>query len=374
MRWARKPPIFSMLTSPSDQPMVSAAYFDGRSARPHPVTLTLDGDMLALTGKAVSRRDSLRTLRVSEPMGAAPRLISYSDGGHCEVRDHQGLRVLLAAGGHRDSLVVRLQDHWRAAAAAVLLTVATLAAGYVWVLPALSESIAMRTPEPVMAQLGKSSLDVLDRVALGPSKLPGSRQQQIREAFGLLVMPAGDVKAAHRIQFREGRGIGANALALPDGTIVVTDELVKLAADDEEIHAVLAHELGHISRRHSLRMLIQGSIVAFVVSWYIGDVSSVAAGLPTLLLQASYSREHEAESDRYAAAMLRANGISPKRLGDMLQKLERAHRKKGDGRHESAETGTGTGTETDGRKEGAFNDYFATHPGTSERIRALGSL
>lgn len=370
MRWARKPPTCSMLTSPSDQPTVSAAYFDGRSARPHPVTLTLDGGMLTLTGKSISRRDSLATLRVSEPMGAAPRLINYPDGGHCEVRDHPGLRALLAASGHRDGVVVRLQDHWRAAAAAVLLTVATLAAGYVWGLPALSESIAMRTPEPVMAQLGKSTLDVLDRVALGPSKLTGSRQQQLREGFGRLVIPAEDIKAAYRILFREGRGIGANALALPDGTIVVTDELVKLAADDEEILAVLAHELGHISRRHSLRMLIQGSIVAFVVSWYIGDVSSVAAGLPTLLLQASYSREHEAESDRYAAAMLRANGISPKRLGDMLQKLELAHRKTGDGRHQSARTET----EKDARREGAFNDYFATHPGTSERIRALGSL
>jgi Zn-dependent protease with chaperone function len=357
-----------MLTSPSESRAIAAAYFDGRSARPHPVTLTLEGDMLALSGEAVSRRDPLATLRVSEPMGAAPRLISYPDGGHCEVRDHQGLRALLAASGHRDSVVVRLQDHWRAAAAAVLMIVAALAAGYVWGLPALSEWIAMRAPEPVMAQLGKSTLDVLDRAAFGPSELPEPRQQQLREAFGRLVLPAGDAKAAHRILFREGRGMGANALALPDGTIVVTDELVKLAADGEEILAVLAHELGHISRRHSLRMLIQGSIVAFVVSWYIGDVSSVAAGLPTLLLQAGYSREHEAESDRYAAAMLKANGISPKRLGDMLQKLERAHRRTGDGKHESA------GTDADSRREGAFNDYFATHPGTAERIRTLGSL
>lgn len=225
----------------------------------------------------------------------------------------------------------------------------------------------LHTPEPVLAQLGKSTMNVLDRAVMEPSALPEMRQQQLSAAFERLVVPGG-AKPRYRILFRKGEGIGANALALPDGTIVMTDELVKLATDDEEILAVLAHELGHISRRHSLRMLIQGSIVAFVVSWYIGDVSSVAAGLPTLLLQASYSREHEAESDRYAAAMLRANGISPKRLGDMLQKLERAHRKTGDGKHEPA------GAETGSRREGALNDYFATHPGTAERIRALGSF
>lgn len=50
--------------------------------------------------------------------------------------------------------------------------------------------------------------------------------------------------------------IGANAFALPDGTLVVTDELVELAGDnDDEVLAVLAHELGHIHERHGLRLL-----------------------------------------------------------------------------------------------------------------------
>lgn len=347
-----------MSTSPSDALTVAADYFDGLSTRPHRVTLTLSGDALVLDGETVMRREPLAALRISEPLGAAPRLITFPDGAHCEVRDHQKLGALLRASGYRDSWVVHLQEYWRAAAASVAITVAVLAAGYVWGLPALAGALADRMPEAALVQLGSGTLQVLDRAVLEPTQLPQPRQRALQTRFDRLVSPPGGIRATHHVVFRKGSGIGANALALPDGTIVLTDELVTLAEDDEEILAVLAHELGHLERRHSLRMLIQGSLVAFIVSWYAGDVSNVAAGLPTLLLQARYSREHESEADRFAAAMLRANGIPPQRLGDMLRRLEAAHAKRagGDGTQDSSARG---------------KDYLSSHPATAERIRAL---
>jgi Zn-dependent protease with chaperone function len=223
---------------------------------------------------------------------------------------------------------------------------------------------------------------LLDRGLFEPSKLPKERQQEIAEAFVRLVPPEGK-PPRYTLHFRDGGAVGANALALPDGTIVVTDQLVKLAQHNEEILAVLAHELGHINRRHGLRMLIQGSIVAFVVSWYIGDVSSVAAGAPTLLLQARYSREHELEADRYGAAMLKANGISPRRLADMLAKLEAAHREKmarsekseksekSEQPEKSQTSETPPQTDTKAARRGSIGDYLASHPATRERIEAL---
>jgi Zn-dependent protease with chaperone function len=350
-----------MSTSPSDPPPVPADYYDGRSARAHKVTLTLVGDRLRVGGAAINREEPLHALRVSEPMGAAPRLISFPGGAHCEVRDHAALDALLERSGHVDGWVVRMQQRWRAALAAVVITAFTLVAGYYWGLPALSEWIAFKVPDQMLQQLGGGTLEFLDRT-LQPTKLPAARQGELRAAFSRLVAPSG-AKARHDILFRQGRGIGANALALPDGTILVTDELVKLAGSDEEILAVLAHELGHLDRRHSLRMLIQGSIVAFVVAWYLGDVSSVAAGFPTLLLQLRYSREHEREADRYAAALLKANGISPRRLGDMLGRLEAAHFGKAEGKGVPPQEGN--------RRRSSMPDYYSSHPATQERIEAL---
>lgn len=337
---------------------VSADYYDGKSARAYRVQLSLADGALAVEGDGIERREALGDVRVSEPMGAAPRLIKFADGAHCEVRDHAALAALLDAGGHRDGWVVRLQNRWTWALAAVVITVATVAAGYRWGLPAASEWIAFRLPEQTLAQMGRSTMAFLDENVFAPSTLPPARQQALRAAFDGLEAPGG-VKAGHGIVFRNGRGIGANALALPDGSIVVTDQLVALAKHDEEILAVLAHELGHVSRRHSLRMLIQGSIAGFVVAWYVGDVSSVAAGLPTLLLQARYSRDHEREADDYAAAMLEANGMSPRRLADMLNRLEQAHAPKECGDEENVEPDEG------------FGAYLASHPATRERIEAL---
>ena len=330
---------------------VQADYYDGKSARAHRVTLELVGDRLAVSGDEVRRLDALGDLRVSEPMGAAPRLVKFPDGAHCEVRDHAGLAQLLAASGHRDGFVVRLQARWRWAAVAVVLSVAAVAAGYRWGLPAASEWLAFRMPAQVLAKLGESSLDFLDQALFAPSKLEATRRQSLSGRFDSLAVP-GEARPAYRIVFRDGHRIGANAFALPDGTIVVTDQLVKLAGDDEEILAVLAHELGHVHRRHSLRMLIQGSIVGVVVAWYIGDVSNVAAGLPTLLLEAGYSRDHEREADDYAAALFRYNGLPPSRLADMLEKLEAAH-----------------GGRPDDPK-GAM-DYLSSHPASRERMDAL---
>lgn len=366
-----------MSTSPSDHaasPPVNASYFDGRSATAHAVTLTLENGILAVSGASISRNEPITALRVSEPMGAAPRLISFADGAHCEVRDHHGMARMLAASGYQDGLVVRLQNRWRWAIAAIAMTLAVVFAGYHWGLPAVSEWLAYRTPDAVLARMGKGTLDALDRIAFAPTKLPDSRQQELRDAFSRLMAPD-DVKPRYLLHFRDGGGVGANAMALPDGTIIITDQLIKLAGHDEEILAVLAHELGHIQRRHGLRMLIQGSIVAFVVSFYMGDVSSAAAGLPTLLLQARYSRNHEREADQFGAAMLKANGMSPRRLADMLAKLEAAHR---------APRGKDDGTSTPGGNKGnedsagspdsatsSPGDYLKSHPATQERIDEL---
>jgi len=370
---ARKPPTCSMSTSPSDlrsersAPLsVQGIYFDGRNAKSHAVTLTLSDKVLSVRGDTLQRDDDIATLRVSEPMGAAPRLVSFPDGAHCEVRDHAGMQYMLAASNFEDSWVVHVQNRWRWAAAAVAVTAAVLFAGYRWGLPAASEFIAFQLPEKVLAQLGSGTLNFLDRGIFAPSKLPRERQQQVSAGFARLAAPDGS-QPRYILHFRDGGAVGANAMALPDGTIIVTDQLIKLAENNEEIFAVLAHELGHINRRHGLRMLIQGSIVAFVVSWYIGDVSAVAAGAPALLLQARYSRDHELEADGYGAAMLKANGISPHRLADMLTKLEAAHRKKSD----KAEQKDEATNETQTTRRSNIGDYLATHPATRERIDAL---
>ena len=124
---------------------------------------------------------------------------------------------------------------------------------------------------------------------------------------------------------------------------------IRLAGSEDEVIAVLAHELGHTAERHGLRMVLQGSAVGMFLTFYVGDVSSLLAAAPTALLQARYSRDMEREADDYGAAMLRENGLSPALLASMLERLEKAH----------------------GNKGGDVPEYLSSHPETDARIRAL---
>ena len=149
---------------------------------------------------------------------------------------------------------------------------------------------------------------------------------------------------------------GANAFALPSGIIVVTDELVELAQDDDEILAVMAHELGHVHHRHIMRTIIQNSATALIIAILIGDLSSIAglsATIPTVLMEAHYSREFELEADSFAVHRLSEMGKNPAALGRILQRLTEDH--------ESDEGST-------------LWRYLSTHPATQERVKAIDAL
>jgi len=125
------------------------------------------------------------------------------------------------------------------------------------------------------------------------------------------------------LQFRD---TAPNALALPGGTIVVTDGLVKLfRADERLLAAVIAHELGHVHHRHSLRHLLEGSASALIVGALVGDVSGVSTltvNAPILLSTLHYTRESEREADQYAFDLLRRDGRSPKDFADAMRRFE----------------------------------------------------
>ena len=115
-------------------------------------------------------------------------------------------------------------------------------------------------------------------------------------------------------------------MALPGGTIVVTDALVELAQNDAEILAVIAHELGHVEHRHSLRLALQSigaGVILVAVTGDIGSVTDLAAGLPSLLLQNGYSRDMEREADTYALAWLNTACIPPRHFADILGRLDK---------------------------------------------------
>jgi Zn-dependent protease with chaperone function len=325
---------------------IPAAYFDGKTSRRYQVVLTVEGSVASISGEA-SRHCPLSQLRVSEASRHGARLVTFPDGPYLEIEDQQGFARMLAATGHTDSLVSRLQQSWRATLLAALAMAAIIALLWRFALPLAADLVAAMLPSTVERSLGDATLQALDARLFDASGLGEEQQQRITTRFGTLAGSTADTPR-FELLFRKSR-IGPNALALPAGRVVLTDELVALLADDEDaLMAVLAHELGHLHHRHLVRRLVHGAAVGAAGMALFGDASGLVATLPTLMLDLRYSREAEREADLYAANLLRLGGLGAQSLAAALERLSN---EKQDG-----------------------PDYLSTHPAMAERIARLREL
>ncbi len=108
----------------------------------------------------------------------------------------------------------------------------------------------------------------------------------------------------HPLDVKVLRSPMVNAFALPGGHVVIFSGLIKKADSADEVAGVLAHEIGHVAGRHSLRGLIQQVGIAGALTLVFGGGTWVDEGLMTQLVGLSYSRDLELEADRYAADLL----------------------------------------------------------------------
>ena len=328
--------------------LVNAFYFDGKTSRRHAVTLQVQDEVAHVQDEQGSslRRCPLHQLKVSERFSQASRKVTFPDGAYLEIQDEHAFVALLNRTHHRDSLVVRMQQNVRASIAAMLALIALLVLSYFYVLPAAAQLIADTLPASVGQSIGKNTLEFLDRKVLAPTQLPPARQEAIQTRFHMLTSVLPDAPP-YQIVFRQSR-IGANALALPSGQIILTDQIINLLNDDDAVMGVLALELGHVQHRDLMRQLLQGSMIAAATTLLWGDFSAVLANIPTVILNLKYSRDIERDADDYALALFKLNGMDRQKLADVFIKLERQ------------EHGSGN-----------VPPYLSTHPGNAERIQRI---
>jgi Zn-dependent protease with chaperone function len=329
--------------------MLHANYFDGCSTRVRAVNLSVVGEDLIIAGEDINFRVPFARVTVDERLGRAPRRLRLQDGAFCEVRDLDALAALLSATTHRDGWVDRMQRQVQFVLFSIVACVALAVAAYKWGLPWAAAKGAHHLPPAIGKTLSVQTLHILDGKILLPSKIAEQRQQALSAKFHALRLPEGGTPGTPLL-FRGSPQLGANAFTLPDGTIVVLDDLLTLLGDDPKTLAVFAHELGHAHGRHGLQLLLQSSAVGAFWTLYLGDVSTLLAAAPTALLQAKYSQDLEREADDYGAALLMQNGMSPALLADALKKLAESH----------------SGSATAG--------YLSSHPSTDERMRHLRAL
>jgi Zn-dependent protease with chaperone function len=329
--------------------LLQASYFDGQSTRVREVVLSIVDSDLIVTGEDVNVRVPFAQVQVDERLGRASRRVRLPDGTFCEVRDLEQLDALLQAAGHRDGWVDRMQRHLQLVLVSCVVFVLVIAAAYKWGLPIAADVGARHLPPAVSQALTTQTLRVLDGTWLKESKISAERQAALTYQFHALRLPDGGTPNSELL-FRRSRQLGSNAFTLPDGTIILLDDLVKSMKDDRQIVAVLSHELGHANAHHSLQLLLQSSAVGAFLTLYLGDISTLLAAAPAAIVQAKYSQQLEQEADDYGAALMIKNGMSPALLADALRTILASH--------------------PEASKEG----YLSSHPSTDARMKHLREL
>ncbi|WP_038055895.1 M48 family metallopeptidase [Thioalkalivibrio sp. ALJ9] len=149
-------------------------------------------------------------------------------------------------------------------------------------------------------------------------------------------------------------GPDVNAFAVPGGHIYVYRGLIERADDMSELAGVLAHEVGHVVKRHGIdqwRRAQQAEMGLAVVYGVIlgrdpGAAEQVAVQVGAAGVFAGYSREAEREADDVAIGYLVDAGIHPIGLVSFFETL----------------------LDERDRDPGRVEQFFATHPTTRERV------
>jgi predicted Zn-dependent protease len=163
--------------------------------------------------------------------------------------------------------------------------------------------------------------------------------------------------AGYDFQFHVMEAKELNAFAIPGGHIVVYTGLLEAVERPEELAGVLAHEMAHVIRRHSLRNVVESAGLGLMVQTLFGDatgLAAVATGSSRWLLQQKFSRDTEREADDVGWDYLVEAKINPRGLIDFFGKMRK-------------EIGKDL---TAAAVDGSLS-VLSTHPATPERIAHL---
>ena len=337
---------------------IRGKFYDGRTSAEVPAVcffydngaVTVENSMDGCRILSLSRF----TIKVSPRLADTPRYLHFPDGEKFETQDNPTVDRIAKrfAGARWTDWLHQLESRWRFALIALAAMLLFVWGGIKYGVPIAASGIAHRLPPSILHAAGEHTLGILDKSVLSESDLDEAVHSRLQKHFRPVIDAHPDQGLT--VLFRKGGRVGPNAFALPDGTIIFTDEMVRLANHDDELVAILTHEIGHVVHRHGLRTIIQDSLLGFALLAITGDAagsSELFLGLPVLLTQLAYSRTFEREADNYALDYLRANDIPPIHFAHLMRRIEQT-----------------TPPHSKG-SEPKWSGYLSSHPLTTERIQ-----
>ncbi|PAY07333.1 metalloendopeptidase [Bradyrhizobium sp. UFLA03-84] len=328
-------------------PVPGAVFFDGASSRRRAVALRLadaleireDGELLARWAFADIRRADSPSGLLRLSCLTAPAL------ARLEVRDAQLIGELAA---RCDRLEQDLPNRrgvagivgWSLAAAVSIVLVVLFG------VPQAAERLTPLVPDSFERRLGDVAEAQIMAVFDGKPCSDAAGQAAFEKLIGKLRDTAG-------LDTSVQSGVLAtavpNAFALPGGKVYLFDGLLEKAESPDEIAGVLAHELGHLRHRDSMRELIHNGGTSFMIGLLFGDITGSGALIfaSRQLVTSSYSRDAETNADTYAIETMHKLGRPAKPMGELMFRVT-------------------------GKEGGKGLSLVSSHPLTEDRLERMG--
>lgn len=323
-------------------------------------------------------------LTISDRIGSIDTRITLPNGDVFITSDHQQVDQLVKHHKKTSQLIHYMESNLSWVVLALVIVILSPIFFFKWGLPWTAEKIAMAIPHEASEYIGQQALSFLDNQFFEESQLDTERIEAIREHFldTIVLLDPDYQEVNYQLHFRywehDGQSI-PNAFALPSGDIILTDKFVELSENQQEIDSVLLHEMGHVVERHSLQSVVRATMVTAAILAIFGDTSGLGdmgLGLGSLIMSASYSRDHEAEADEYAFQKMIENQIDPRSFSAILTRMTRymESEKNLTELKETNEPGTDLPDNSEASEQdyleniGRILDYISSHPSTDDRV------
>ena len=329
--------------------MWAGFYYDGRNAERQHVSLLVTSQglrVLKANGEAMvwsfdsmrqtqgrHEREQLRIEHGTEPAES----ISVVEAGLAEA---------IRAVAPRASRTLRERTSTRRVLAWSFAGLATCIILYVWGAPVAADWAAARMPESWETELGRG---VGARMTAEEAVCTDSAVTAPLQLVLHRLLEAARPNQQYDFRLTVLRDTTINAFAAPGGFLAVNQGLLGAAKTPEEFAGVLAHEVAHVTQRHTTRTMLRDIPIRFVISAMSGgsgmETATMLAGSIGML---RYRRDFESDADREGLRLLHAAGIDPTGVVSFMRTLEEKR-----------------------ESEPRFANYLSSPPRTVDRIAQL---
>lgn len=315
-----------------------------------------NGDIIIETETGATKKLKISSLKISPRVAHIQREIFLPNGDMFTTSDNDAVDVMIAKISPQQkniiaSLLYYLESHSIAISGLIAISILTVFIFIKFLFPVIVTRIAFSIPTRTVQLISEKTIEYLDHQFFTTTQLSQTRKNAITTQFREFITTIPQQNDyAFKILFRHSSFIGPNAFALPDGTIIITDDFVNLLQHKYELFTILAHETAHVVYRHGVRNILLNSGLLVIAIAIAGDVvSTTTIGLPLLLINNGYSREFERQADLYAVEYCKKHHISGTHFVNLYKRLQQ-------------------------KTPGNVPSLLSTHPADEERIALFSAI